>query len=117
MRLIDADGLIKMIQEQAGCDKCDNYEGVKCRACQWDDMIATVEDYADNHPEAYGMNSMYKVGDKVLVEIESITNEQIDRCATWNTQPFTLYKLKGIPMYLAEEDFLNAVVTETIVED
>ena len=52
---------------------------------------------------------MFKVGDKVEVEIESITTEKVDMFATGKTKPIKLYKLKGIPIYLAEEDFLKIV--------
>lgn len=52
---------------------------------------------------------MYKVGDKVVLEIESITNEQIGRYCITDTIPVTLYKLKGIPVYLSEDDFMNAI--------
>lgn len=52
MRLIDADKLIDEIKKQAGCESCDNYHGIRCRACQWDDAMDTVDDFADNHEEA-----------------------------------------------------------------
>ena len=48
-RMIDADGCIKSIEGQANCDTCDNYGGLKCNACQWDDAITSVDDYADAH--------------------------------------------------------------------
>lgn len=50
MRLIDADAVIKEIERQAGCAECDNYNGIRCRACSWDDARGLVDDYADNHP-------------------------------------------------------------------
>ena len=49
MRLIDADGLIEYLKEQAGCNDCQNCNGIKCRACSWDDAIGSVDDYADNN--------------------------------------------------------------------
>ena len=49
MRLIDADKLIEEIKKQAGCESCDNYHGIRCKACQWDDAMDTVDDFADNH--------------------------------------------------------------------
>ena len=52
MRLIDADAVIEMMRVQAGCESCDTYNGVRCRACPWDDAISVVDDYADNHPAA-----------------------------------------------------------------
>lgn len=48
MRYVNADKLIDQIKLWAGCKKCDNYGGVRCRACQWDDAIAIVNDFADN---------------------------------------------------------------------
>ena len=52
MRLIDADAVIEMMRVQAGCESCDTYNGVKCRACPWHDAISVVDDYADNNPAA-----------------------------------------------------------------
>lgn len=52
MRLADADGIIEMMKLQAGCEACDNYNGVRCRACPWHDAMSLVDDYADNHPVA-----------------------------------------------------------------
>lgn len=47
MRFVDADKLIEQIKLQAGCAECNNYSGVRCRACQWDDAIAIVDGFAD----------------------------------------------------------------------
>ena len=49
MRLIDADKLIEVIKKQAGCESCDNYHGIRCKACQYEDAMDTVDDFADNH--------------------------------------------------------------------
>ena len=49
MKLIDADGIINVMKQQAGCATCDNYNGIICRACQWDDAITSIYDYADYH--------------------------------------------------------------------
>ena len=49
MDLIDVDGIISVMKQQAGCATCDNYNGIRCRACQWDDAITSVYDYADYH--------------------------------------------------------------------
>ena len=49
-RMIDADALIELIKTQAHCEQCDNYNGVKCRACVWKDAMDMVDDYANNHP-------------------------------------------------------------------
>ena len=49
MNLIDVDGIISVMKQQAGCATCDNYNGIRCRACQWDDAITSVYDYADYH--------------------------------------------------------------------
>ena len=51
MRLIDADTLIAEMQRMAGCETCYNYNEIRCRSCQWDDAITTVDDYADKHSE------------------------------------------------------------------
>ena len=55
---------------------------------------------------------MYEVGDKITVEIESITTENVCRFSTDNGKPMKLYKLKGIPMYFSEDDFRKIVAKE-----
>lgn len=52
---------------------------------------------------------MYEVGDKITVEIEAITTENVCRFATDNGKPTKLYKLKGIPIYFSEDDFMKIV--------
>jgi len=52
MRRIDADKLIEEIKKQAGCESCDNYHGIRCKACQWEDAADIVDDFADNHEAA-----------------------------------------------------------------
>lgn len=44
MRLIDADALMERMREQAGCRDCNSYNGVRCRACTWDDAINLVDE-------------------------------------------------------------------------
>lgn len=43
MRPIDADALIKPIEE-THCKGCNNYNGVMCRACKWMDAMDYIED-------------------------------------------------------------------------
>ena len=42
-RLIDADARIEEIKK-ANCTGCDNYHGIKCRACWVDDAISLIDD-------------------------------------------------------------------------
>lgn len=42
-RLIDADDRIEFIKN-AYCPECDNYNGVRCRACPINDMIEAIDD-------------------------------------------------------------------------
>lgn len=51
MRFVNADKLIDQIKLQAGCAECNSYDGVRCRACPWDDAIAIVDSFADNSIE------------------------------------------------------------------
>ena len=48
MRYVNADKLIDQIKLQAGCAECNSYNGVRCRACPWDDAIVIVDSFADN---------------------------------------------------------------------
>lgn len=48
MRFVNADKLINQIKLQAGCAECNSYDGVRCRACPWDDAIAIVDSFADS---------------------------------------------------------------------
>lgn len=55
MRLIDADALIEQLKKSR-CTGCDNYNGVRCRACQYDDEMVdidsapTVFDFESSNP-------------------------------------------------------------------
>lgn len=42
-RLIDADALIEQIKKFR-CIDCNSYNGVRCRACQYDDEMADIDD-------------------------------------------------------------------------
>lgn len=42
MRLIDADDRIEFIKN-VYCPECDNYNGVRCRACPINDMIEAID--------------------------------------------------------------------------
>lgn len=42
MRLIDADALIEHIK-RFYCPDCNNYNGVRCRVCQYDDEMADID--------------------------------------------------------------------------
>lgn len=42
-RLIDADALIERIKN-IYCKGCDNYHGIRCRACPTDDAIGEIDD-------------------------------------------------------------------------
>lgn len=52
---------------------------------------------------------MYKIGDKVTIQIEEITTKNVCRFTTDTGKPTKLYKLKGIPMYFSEDDFKKIV--------
>ena len=41
-RLIDADALIEQIKKSR-CIDCDSVNGVRCRACQYDDEMADID--------------------------------------------------------------------------
>lgn len=43
MRPIDADALEEMFKTQYGCETCDNYEGIRCRACHCDDALGIID--------------------------------------------------------------------------
>lgn len=46
-KLIDVNGIINVMKQQAGCATCNNYNGIRCRACQYDDAITSIYDYSD----------------------------------------------------------------------
>lgn len=46
-RMVDADQVIAAMRIQAGCANCMNYNGVRCRACDWDDAMDIVDRYAE----------------------------------------------------------------------
>lgn len=43
MRPIDADALVEMFKTQYECETCDNYDGVRCRACHCDDALGMID--------------------------------------------------------------------------
>ena len=43
MRMIDGDALEENVK-RACCTNCDNYGGVRCRACPADDALTMIED-------------------------------------------------------------------------
>lgn len=49
-RYIDADAFEESCRERY-CKDCDNYNGVKCRACWVDDMLGEVEDAPTVSPD------------------------------------------------------------------
>lgn len=42
--LISMAEILGRIKSMAGCATCDNYNGVRCRACIWDDAMNIVEE-------------------------------------------------------------------------
>lgn len=42
--LISRAEILGRIKQMAGCAKCDNYNGVRCRACIWSDAMNIVEE-------------------------------------------------------------------------
>lgn len=42
-RLIDANALIRTMKEMY-CDGCNNYDGIRCRACDFDSAMSDIED-------------------------------------------------------------------------
>ena len=58
---------------------------------------------------------MLSVGDKIILEIESITIENLDMFNTANVKPTKIYKLKGIPIRFAEDDFIKLIENGDII--
>lgn len=44
MALIDRDATLERMKSMAGCATCNNYNGVRCRACIWDDAMNIVDE-------------------------------------------------------------------------
>lgn len=42
--LISRAAAIEHMKSMAGCDACNNYAGVRCRACPWDDAMDIVDE-------------------------------------------------------------------------
>lgn len=42
--MISRAAAIEHMKEMAGCATCDNYNYVRCRACNWDDAMNIVEE-------------------------------------------------------------------------
>lgn len=48
MRLIDADALMADMEKRY-CTSCDNYNGVRCKACWVDDAIGEIIDWVEEN--------------------------------------------------------------------
>ena len=42
--LISRKDVTERMKGRAGCEKCENYGGVRCRACTWDDAMDCVDE-------------------------------------------------------------------------
>ena len=52
--LIDSDELLRRMRAAAGCDTCESYMGVRCRACDWDtamDLVQTMAEEAEKEDD------------------------------------------------------------------
>ena len=63
MRLIDADAIVKRLKEWF-CKNCNNYNWVKCRACEMDDALSAIDDAptVDAVPVKHGRWKLVKAG-------------------------------------------------------
>lgn len=67
--LISRSELTEAIKRQY-CTGCDNYNGVRCRACHADDMLSLVDDAADAIPRWISVEErLPEDGESVLVRI------------------------------------------------
>ena len=62
---ISRKGAIELIKDQAGCNSCDSYDGVRCRACTYDDVM----DLIDCMPDSY---DWIPVSEQLPNEAESV---------------------------------------------
>ena len=74
--------VLERMKSMAGCATCDNYNGVRCRACTWDDAInimdeaPAVEAIPVNWISAY-MNQVYgRVRAEIIREMLDAWMEQ-----------------------------------------
>lgn len=67
-RYIDADAAVEEAR-LAYCKECNSYNGIKCRACPFDDAMSFIEDYpaADVVPNA-GVEMLKKI---ILTNVEA----------------------------------------------
>ena len=80
--LISKDAVLERMKSMAGCATCNNYNGVRCRACIWDDAMnivdeaSTVEVIPVNWINAY-MNKAYgRVRAEIIREMLDAWMEQ-----------------------------------------
>jgi len=72
MRLIDADALIEQIKKSR-CTGCDNCNGVRCRACQYNDEMADI----DSAPTVFESSNLTN-GDMIFALNETVQVYGID---------------------------------------
>ena len=52
MRMVDADELIERMRKEAGCENCVDWMGIRCRACDWQAAMDTVDRMANEIKES-----------------------------------------------------------------
>ena len=81
MRLIDADKLIEQIRKTY-CERCDNYNGVRCKACPNDDEIGDI----DSAPTIDVVSDWIPCSERLPEDIRPVI-------VTWkNTDPASYYQ-------------------------
>lgn len=71
MRPIDADAFEVSAHERY-CAECDNYAGLKCRACWVDDMLGDVADATTLSPDEVRGVGEWEDNYPILVELECL---------------------------------------------
>ena len=69
MKLIDADALTEAIKGRY-CDGCDNYNGVRCRACSTDDALTMIDEAQTVEPVQMVTLSADEIADDVWAQMQ-----------------------------------------------
>ena len=107
-RNIDADAAVEEAR-LAYCKDCNSYNGVKCRACAFDDAMSFIEDYpaADVAPKSEVAREILEEIDKkvkasITVHLEEINKEYIKDTPLYDRHSGILFALQYMDDFIAE---------------
>ena len=109
---ISRKGAIELIKDQAGCNSCHSYDGVRCRACTYEDVMDLIDCMPDSYDWIPVSERLPGVGEKVICQCREkiIKLLKLDSDGDWQEDAEHIY-MNGFviawmplpPVYQGEE--------------